>query len=809
MATTQATTLRMTGCRVDAQSITISFSEAVDTTAVTATPPDPASALNPSNYIIFAPSSGFNQTSLPNGWAGSALPDNRTIVLAAPVGATNMPPTFAPGEWVQISIAQGPNAGIGLNGTSNTPVLISGSISGRVPDVPGRQVRDVEDAISYPVLTEEVAYRPSSPVGIPTTGAGGIAGPGASNIGQVAMQAVTDVLGWKVNAADPKGFLGALTQSFSLKDVEGHVESTWMPRTYAVQTDLGGGITGAQASLYMRAKDALDQSLSLLDGLYPLDPDADPEYVRALREMARSQMTEIIKELGVVGVPSILRINTYFKILLGQDISKLPAAGVQLEPDEIGGTLGDIRQEYGIYFEGNPFNNSVEDEQDITNFRVISDYMTSLSQSWIANRKFFEIESRQPAFFGTQLVLISRQFNVIAETVNEVRFALDSVFIGPNERQTLLLKFPNRAKFPSMYLEDVLDEVDSFVSNEGPRLLRDGGKISVANNILPVVRDLKDMIRLTSSQKDNDVPKGFRTTRVRRAFEDLYGQLDQLRKLTEQVEQKLPAPSTDLLISRISITAPKLEGGNWRISIFGNAFDPAAEVAIYSEAEVTETLQVEYFSAERIDICFDPTDSAGNPPNPLHDGNHDVEVTNPDGQFALLSPAFNWDSTQGTMTVVKSDSSDDIGDGNDDGGDKSRRRQRFATVVSVDGLTPWGEGNAFPPATAANQQGKMTALQSAVSKPASRPVQNVEAKTPIAVGSAAATKPTQPTASTANKPAEAPASTPAIPVATTATTAAAAAAPPTRDEVAELLKKHHPDFWGKLKDNWEKLKDEI
>jgi hypothetical protein len=715
--TTQATTLRMTGCRVDTQSITISFSEAVDVNTTPST--DFATALNPSNYIIFAPSSGFNQTPLPEGWNGSALPDGRTVVLTAPAGATNAPSAFAAGEWVQISIAQGPNAGIGLYNTQKSPVPISGSISGRVPSLPARQVRDVEDAISYPVLTEDVTYRPSSPVGIPKTGAGGIAGPGASNIGQIAMQAVTDVLGWKVNTADPKGFLGALTQSFSLKDVEGHVESTWMPRSYAVQTDLGGGITGAQASLYMRAKDALDQSLSLLDGLYPLDPDADPEYVRALREMARSQMNEIVKELGVVGLPSILRINTYFKILLGQDITKLPPAGVQLDPDQIRGTLGDIRKEYGIYFEGNPFNNSVEDEQDITNFRVISDYMTSLCQSWIVNRKFFEIESKQPAFFGTQLVLISRQFNVIAETVNEVRFALDSVFIGPNERQTLLLKFPDGSKFPSMYLEDVLDEVDSFVTNEGPRLLRDGGKISVTNNILPVVRDLKDMIELTRDQKDYDVPKGFRTARVRRAIDDLTGQLDQLRKLTEQVEQKLPTPLTDLVISSISVTAPPsaAAGGftveaagsskNWRISIFGNAFDPAAEVAIYSAAPLIETLKVEYFSAQRIDVIFDPI--ADNLPST----DHDIEVTNPNGQFALLSPAFNWNSeannNAGAMTPIAK------------GSGKAKSRPRFATVVNVEGVEAWGEGNAFsasPTSSNATQDAANAAPANSTATPA-------------------------------------------------------------------------------------------
>ena len=84
---------------------------------------------------------------------------------------------------------------------------------------------------------------------------------------------------------------------------------------------------------------------------------------------------------------------------------------MQFDPDKVAGTLGKLRDTYGIYFNNNPFNNSVEDEQDITNFRVISDYMTSLMQSWIANRNFFMSRTSAPAFFGTQLVLISRQFN--------------------------------------------------------------------------------------------------------------------------------------------------------------------------------------------------------------------------------------------------------------------------------------------------------------------------------------------------------------------------------------------------------------
>src|SRR5262249_15209840 len=150
-----------------------------------------------------------------------------------------------------------------------------------------------------------------------------------------------------------------------------------------------------------------------------------------------------------------------------QEIIFDPPSQVQTDPDKVDGTFGTLRDTYGIYFrknnQGNPFSNSIQDEQDITNFRVISDYMTSLLQSWISNGQFFLLgDATQPAFFGTQLVLISRQFSVIAETVSEVRFAFDSVFIGPSERQTLLLVFRDSKKFPPIFLEVLLQEIVDF-----------------------------------------------------------------------------------------------------------------------------------------------------------------------------------------------------------------------------------------------------------------------------------------------------------------------------------------------------------
>ena len=669
--------LRVNNCNVSNNSITITFSEPVVSDSTT------ASATNAANYTIFDPGSvDFSQSqsvqAAITGAANAAAAGSPTPFAASlnpvPSGlfvAINLTPStganeFQPGDWVHITVN---------NVTAQNGDTLEGGQASFARQVPGapldtrRTTRDVEDAISYPLLTEEVAYRPSSPVGISATGAGGITGPGGSNLGQTALQAVTDVLGWKVNPADPKGFIGALTQSFDLTEVEGHVESKWVPRTYAVQTDLGGGITGAQASLYLRAKEALDTSLPLLDGLYPLDPDADPEYVKALREMARSQMTEIVKEFGVVGLPSILRIDTYFEILLGQ----YPARGLKVEydPDKIGGTLGQLRETYGIYFRGNEWNNSVGDEQDITNFRVISDYMTSLMQSWIENRQFFEVDSRIPAFFGTQLVLISRQFNVISETVNEVRFALDSVFIGPNERQMLLLKFADRS-LPSMYLEDVLEEIENFVADEGPRLLRDGGKLSVTNNILPVVKSLKHMVEQTRDQKDKDVPRGFKTPRVRRCMDDLNGQLDALIKLTRQVEQELPIPMYALTISGVSAPTTD-EEGNWLFSIYGSAFDPDIEVFVHSSvAEGIKCEVVQYYSAERVDVSF-PLPTAG-----FTVSSHDVVLCNPDGESTTLAGALNWDGA--TLAAVPIDA----GNGNGShGGDGNGRAGQSAPTAAV------------------------------------------------------------------------------------------------------------------------------
>jgi len=319
---------------------------------------------------------------------------------------------------------------------------------------------------------------------------------------------------------------------FALTEFEGHVDATWSPRTYAVQSDLSGGITGAQASIYTRAKEALDQAHPLLDGLYPLDPEVAIEDIADLKAVVKSQSTELVNGLGAPGGPRVSRVNQYFGLLLGLQTFPLVVTGSvgTADPGKIAGTLGSLRDELGLNFTKQDLVNTVSEEEDLSNFRIVSDYVTSLAQSWLDNISFLGLNLRQP-FFDTQLVSLSRQLSVIAESVDQVRFTLDSVFIGPAERQTLQLDFT--AVSAGMFVEDLLAWIQSFSSEEGPRLIQDDGKPGVSSTFAPIAKQLATLVQqvLDVPSVTAGLPRGFHTARVRQAIQQLYGELSELAQL--------------------------------------------------------------------------------------------------------------------------------------------------------------------------------------------------------------------------------------------------------------------------------------
>ena len=220
---------------------------------------------------------------------------------------------------------------------------------------------------------------------------------------------------------DPRSFLASLGQAFEIKRVEGHTEWMWRPRTYAAEADLGA-ITGAQASIYWRARAALDQSLPLLDGLEPLRSDFDMEDIEAVRSIVRSGLTELVYELGIEGGPRLARVNGYFSDLLGAEFTQLPGGSQQNpkildNPEDVGGQLGSVRDVFGLL---GAQVNTVDEEQNLTNFLILVDLVNSLWLTWRSQQKAFDHSAGGRSFLGTQLVLLSRNLSVVAESVDEL-----------------------------------------------------------------------------------------------------------------------------------------------------------------------------------------------------------------------------------------------------------------------------------------------------------------------------------------------------------------------------------------------------
>lgn len=409
------------------------------------------------------------------------------------------------------------------------------------PPGPPRKIR-AESAHPYAVLTRDIAGR--SGQGIDSFG--GAAGDGM--LGPTVTKALRDVLGWQIKPDDPKGFMSALNQSFSLTVFEGHVQSKWTPRSYAVQTDLSGGIAGAQASLYTMAKTVLDQALPLLNGLYPLKPDFDQEYVTVLQQTAASQIGSLLAELRYLGGPRLMRVNQYFRVLMGIPVDpngSLPA-GTEFwkDPDLVAGTLGFMRDALGLGAVTSTYVNNVADEQNVTNFRVIVDYINAIFNSWQNSLKYFT--TMQSPFLGTQLVWISRQLGVVNETVGEVRFVLDSVFVGPAERETLVMTglvdgFGNG--LPSITLEEMLSMIQSLMTQEGPDIIQTGGKFAIGEDFSQMVLQLQDYVSAAITFAEAQTFSALNTDRVLVALYKLQRQLEELRSTANAVGiAKLPPP---------------------------------------------------------------------------------------------------------------------------------------------------------------------------------------------------------------------------------------------------------------------------
>jgi hypothetical protein len=352
--------------------------------------------------------------------------------------------------------------------------------------------------------------------------------------------------------SDPKSFVAALNQSFTCTEVEGHTVCTWAQRAPTGLTEIGGSLTGAQASIYERAKAAYDAASPLLNALTPLRVDADPEDVEAVRSIVKTEFTQVVSEMGVEGGPRVERVDDLLELLIGYApgtaISVPPApptpptargdfmltlpgyAGlISANPVLLrafgGGEVGRLGDVFGFTRD---LVNTVLEEQNLTNYLVLRDYMQTLFASWQTFRPSFL--GGVDTYLGTQLVLLQRTLSVVAESVTEVSYAMDSVFIGPAERQTVRIDFP--APFPPMYVQELLSWVQTYASEEGTSIVQEGGKMGV-RAIVPTLQRLRDLVRNADGRIRHP---GARHPRVQRTLNELAAQLGEAARLAGTIQ---------------------------------------------------------------------------------------------------------------------------------------------------------------------------------------------------------------------------------------------------------------------------------
>jgi hypothetical protein len=254
----------------------------------------------------------------------------------------------------------------------------------------------------------------------------------------------------------------------------------------------------------------------------------DEQEVEAVRSIIRSEFVELVDELGVEGGPRVQRVDDLFA-LLRDELRRL---------EDVFGLTGD----HVI---------TVEEEQNLTNYLVVRDYVEGLFTTWSGEsgfrRRFGGGEAR---FLGTQLVLLARALSVVAESVEEAYNTMDAVFLGPAERQTVRIDFPATIRIdnreepistdaqgqplqpPSMTVDELLSWVLRFATDEGPRLIQEGGRRGVAA-IQPTAGRLQRLVLGASQANVQHV--GFGRIRVRRSLIELAAQLGQVERLAREL----------------------------------------------------------------------------------------------------------------------------------------------------------------------------------------------------------------------------------------------------------------------------------
>jgi hypothetical protein len=309
--------------------------------------------------------------------------------------------------------------------------------------------------------------------------------------------------------------------------------------------------------------------------------------------------------------------------------------------DKVGGHLGALRTGFGLE---ERWVNTIAEEQNLTNYIVLVDWVNDLFSNWRTNRQSFVVGSRKKTFMGTQLIQVSRALAVVAEAVDQLCYVMDTVFIQRAERQTLKITYD--AGQPPIFFGDLLEWIRNFVTSEGQQLINDSGKDGVQTFTATAER-LNELVR-GAKTTTGKVPAGFKTRRVQDALDNLAEQLQNAIDEAGSISRFRP-PTIEWIDIAADVADKRM-----RVTVYGRDLSDSATIAlgwtkkgkpVISEVEDSGVVGETFVSAPTTATAiFDQIDTRSKLQAPANaDYGLHLVIRNADGQAEakLLSDANN------------------------------------------------------------------------------------------------------------------------------------------------------------------------
>lgn len=393
----------------------------------------------------------------------------------------------------------------------------------------------------YPLLMEEVSYpTPSTP------GPSGVPGGPPSSVGQMVAAAMRDVLG--LRPKDPKAFLSAINQSFAATQIEGRTEYNWAIRTGMSAPSDSGAYGVVQASVYSQAKASITQALTLIDGIYAIRVDVDPKDVEAIRSVVKTRLNEILTELAEEAGPRVQNVDQLFTILTGVvptvagSVTTLQDPSLLLRMQTVFGLVPSLTR-------------TIDEERNVTNFQVLIDGINALRLTWLDQRRFFLLSGDPRAPLSTQLPRLWRHMDFLAERLQQVYFIMDSVYLGPAERQVIEIDLtalvdPSQDR---IFLSDLLVWLQDAATAGGRALIEDGGLEGI-RTFSSTIKQLNDLFFAATNQTPGTgIPDAYFEKRVQESLNVLLDELHQTLTIALNIAAR-PKP-TKVLESALPVAA--------------------------------------------------------------------------------------------------------------------------------------------------------------------------------------------------------------------------------------------------------------